>query len=222
MPSEETGLLTLIDGNQLPEVPYLPPWQTWSDARDSIAALTNDKHDFRALAIDTGNSLEKLCHAYVCEREYGGDWGKKGFASYMQGYDVALNDWRLLLADLDSLREQRKMSIIMLCHSKVETFKNPEGPDYDRYQPAMHRKTWEITHRWADVILFGQFQAFAEGDKRKATGGQQRVIYTQRHAAYDAGNRYGLPEEIDCGDSAKEAWANFSAAMKAAKSKGGA
>src|SRR5690606_20560338 len=131
--ADETGLLTLIDAGRLPETPYLPPWQSWTDVLDSIEYLTEHEHQYKTLVIDTLNSTEKLCHAHVCQREYAGDWGKKGFANYNQGYDVSLNEWALLLNALDRLREKRRMGIICLCHTRIKTFKNPEGTDYDRY-----------------------------------------------------------------------------------------
>ena len=220
----ETGLETLIDGGQVPETPHLPELMEWSEALSAIDWLRNSEHDFRTLAIDTLNGIERLCHELICEREYGGEWGKQGFTSYMQGFEVSLGEWRRLLNALDRLRKERHMSIICLCHSRVITFKNPAGADYDRYTPAMHSKTWELTHRWADHVLFANFfvEVVSTDSKKpgKGKGGQDRVIYTQRHAAYDAKNRAGLPEEISMGSSGAEAWHNFISALKAAR-KGG-
>lgn len=214
----ETGLETLIDAGQIAETPHFPEWLTWTEAIESIESLF-DQNEFRTLVIDTLNGLERLCHEFVCERDYGGEWGKQGFTSYMQGYDVALGEWRRLLSLLDRLREEKKMAIVCLCHTKVTTFKNPEGADFDRYQPAVHPKTWELTHRWADIVMFGNFYVTTEKDgaRHKGRGGQQRVLYTQRHAAFDAKNRCGLPEEIEMGESPAEAWQNFIAAVKAGK-----
>ncbi len=137
----------------------------------------------------------------------------------MQGYDVSCAEWRLLLSALDRLREEKKMAIIGLCHTKVTPFRNPAGADFDRYQPAVHAKTWELTHRWADIVLFANYYTSTEKQdgRAKGIGGQDRIMYTVRHAAYDAKNRAGLPEEIDMGTTGKEAWTNFIEAMKTAK-----
>lgn len=228
MSAGETGLLTLIDAGRLPEVAHLPVWESWDDVTDWVNFLTTEEHPYKALAVDTLNGIEKLCHTHVCQRDFGGDWGEQGFSGWQRGYEVALPEIRAFLASLDKLRETRRMGILLLCHTQIFDFKNPEGPDYSRYVPAVHRKTWELINRWADAILFGNF--FTEvkkerGEARaKGKGGQDRYLYTVRHAAYDAGNRYGLPEEIDCGESAAEAWTNFLNDLKAAKSaaKGGA
>jgi AAA domain len=225
MSKGETGLETLIDSGRLPEVPHFPEIQVWGDLLSAIEWLTGSEHDYRTVVLDTLNGFERLCFEFVCDREYGGDWGKKGFASYQQGADVSTSEWRLLLNALDTLREKKRMAVIGLCHTRVSTFKNPAGADFDRYTPAMHTKLWELTHRWADHVCFVNFYTEVVTDGRpsdapkkgKGKGGQDRVMYTERHAAYDAKNRAGLPEEVDMGDSGAEAWANFLAAMKSGK-----
>ena len=114
--------------------------------------------------------------------------------------------------------------MFLLCHTKVKPFKNPEGPDYDRYQPDVHEKTWGLSHKWADCVMFGNFEVTVQVDKSdakkgKGTGGACRLMYTERHAAYDAKNRLGLAPEIEMGSSPAEAWQNFVGAIKAGRGK---
>ena len=217
----ETGLETLIDSGRLQPTPHLPECQTWSDVMGAVEMLREEEHDFRTLVVDTGNGAERLCHEEVCRRDFNNDFGERGFTGYMRGYEIALADWRMFLSALDALRAERKMSIVLLCHTRVKTFKNPEGADYDRYAPDMHEKTWGLTHKWADMVGFMNFEIVVnEADpkkKGKARGGQARILYTERHAAYDAGNRFGLPAEIELGDTPQQAFANFMAALKTAK-----
>jgi len=221
MTKGETGLLTLIDGGQVAETAHFPELATWTDFLAAIDVLTTEAHDFRTLVIDTINGAERLCHEHVCQRDFGGNWGRDGFTSYMTGYDVALAEWRRLLDALDHLRKSRCMSILALAHSKITTFKNPEGSDYDRYTVDLHHKTWSLTHKWSDLVLFANFVAHIDtkkGDgKAKARGGSRRVIYTTRTAAYDAKNRHGLPDQIDAGRSAAETWANFAVALQSGR-----
>lgn len=213
----ETGLETLIDSGRLPDTPHLPELGTWSEVLSAVDWLTEEEHGFKTCVIDTLNGVERLCHEHVCERDFSGDWGERGFIGYQRGFEVSLADWREFLRMLDRLREKRRMALIALVHTKVANFKNPEGPDYDRYSPDLNGKTWSLTHKWADIVLFGNFytEVKAErGRKGKGLGGQQRVLYTTRHAAYDAKNRHGLPEEISMGGSGAEAWSNFVNALK--------
>lgn len=214
----EQGLLTLIDNKRVPETPHFPETMTWDDALGQVEYLIETEHPYKTLVIDTLNGLERLCHEHVCNRDFNADWGKAGFTSYMQGYEVSLSDWRQLLSLFDRLRDTKNMAIICLCHTKVATFKNPEGADYDRYQPDMHAKTWSLTHKWADLVGFLNFETFVDDKKpRKATSTQNRMLFTERHAAYDAKNRLGLATEIELGGSGQEAWTNFISAVKAGK-----
>lgn len=218
MAKGETGLETLIDSGRLSDVPHLPELMSFQELLSAIEWLTTSEHDYKTVVLDTANGGERLCHELVCQREYNGRWGKDGFGSYMQGFEVALSDWRELLSAFDRLREVKRMAVILLCHTKVTPFKNPEGLDYDRYQPAVHHKTWELTHRWADHVLFANFyvEVVQDGAKGrgKGMGGQDRVMYTTRHAAYDAKNRAGLPEEIPMGATGAESWNNFMEAVR--------
>lgn len=215
----ETGLETLIDSGQVNETPHSPEIMTWNGVMDFIDLLTTSEHDYKTLVIDTLNGLERLCHEHTCATMYGNDWGKKGFSNYQQGPDSALVFWREMLSKLDTLREVRKMAIIGLQHTKVKNFKNPDGPDYDRYTADMHEKTWGLTLKWADIVLFANFFTVIDDDgpRAKGTGGKKRFIYTERTAAYDAKNRHGLPGQIDMGNSGAEAWGNFIKALKEGK-----
>ncbi len=220
----ETGLQTLIDNGLVPEIDHFPETQSWADVLSQIRWLCESDTGHKTLVIDTLNGCERLCHEHVCHTKFGGDWGEQGFTSFQKGYDVALSDWRELLSLLDHLRNERSMSVICLCHTQVKTYQNPEGPDFDRYQPDMHRKTWGLTHRWADLVLFANFEMFIEakkGGRPKGKGGQSRMLYVERHAAYDAKNRHGLSETIVMGESPQEAWDNFKSALTAGRNANG-
>jgi len=217
----ENGLETLIDAGRLPEIPHFPEVQTWSELLSCLDTLTKDEHKYRTVVIDTINGAERLCHEEVCRRDFNNDWGEHGFTSYQKGYDVSLADWRQMLSMLDTLRETRKMSILCLCHTRVKTFRNPEGADYDRWSPDMNDKTWGLTHKWADAVVFVNFETFVDQKdpkrKGKASDNQQRIMFTERHAAYDAGNRFGLPTEILLGNNGQEAWNAFRNALTEAR-----
>ncbi|MCZ2076570.1 MAG: ATP-binding protein [Bryobacterales bacterium] len=223
---QETGLETLIDNGQLPETPHFPEVTSWLDLLGAIDTLIEEPHDYRTLVLDTLNGAERLCHEHVAERDFDGIWTDKGFEGYKRGYEVSLADWRGLLAKLDQLRSARRMSIMCLAHTKIETFKNPLGPDYDRFQSALYKSTAAITNQWADVILFGNFDVSISAvqenkktgaQKGKGKGGKIRVLYCEQDASMVAKNRLGLPSEIEMGSSPAEAWANFMAAVKQGK-----
>jgi hypothetical protein len=221
MTRSEAGVETLICGGRVPETAHFPEVASYTALLQVIEVLRTEPHDYRTLVLDTINGAERLCHELVCQRDFNGRWGREGFTSFMVGYESALADWRELLAALDRLRAERHMSILALCHSKISTYHNPEGADYDRFTPDLHSKTWSLTHKWSDFVLFLNFESYVDSNKQrsKGVGGTRRVLYTERTAAYDAKNRHGLPPRIECGSSAAEAWSNLTAAMKAARTK---
>lgn len=217
---QEMGIQPLKESGLVPaELPVLPVADNWIDTLEILDSLRTGKHEFKALAIDALGGFERLCHEEVCRRDYENKMNEKGFLSYKAGYETSLADWRLFINALDRLRDERKMSIVLLGHSKVSPFKNPEGPDYDRYSVDIHPKTWGLTHKWADMVLFANFDvAFASGDdtkkKAKARGGKTRSIYTENDAAFDAKNRHNLAPVISMGDSGQEAWGNLVSAIR--------
>jgi hypothetical protein len=215
--ADEDGITTLKTYGQVPQsVPQMPPVTNWLDCLDMLDWLATAEHGYKVLALDAMGGFERLCHDEVCRRDYRGDWGTHGFLHYHKGYETALTDWRLFLAALDRLRDERGMSVMLLAHSQIETFSNPEAEDYDRYTPAVHKKTWAVTSKWLDVVLFLNYVVVVDSDG-KAQGGQERVMFTQYHPAYEAKNRLGLPSEISMGTSGAEAWSNLSTAVKAGK-----
>lgn len=219
----ETGLESLIQAGQVGEIPHFPECQTWNEILDAVDLLLNEDHGYRTLVIDTINGAERLCFEHVCNRDYGSDWGEKGFTSYGKGPKVAVADWLMLLQKLDKLRNQKSMSIFLLAHSKAATYKNPEGADFDQYMPDMDKETYAVTAKWVDALYFGNFVTVLGGanaqkiDKKAKAVDTYRAMYTQKRPAFFAKNRLGLPEEIDMGNNAAEAWANLTAALKAGR-----
>lgn len=217
---QEDGINTL-KGNGLvdSDIAVLPAASAWTDVLGMLEALRDGKHDHKAIVVDTLGGMERLCHIHVCDRDFKGDWGEKGFASYQKGFDVSLPEWRLFLNALDALRNKQAMSVILLAHSLVRPFKNPTAEDYDRYIPDVHHKTWNLTHKWADMVIFLNYyvETAKEGGKHKGRGGQDRVMYTEYTAAFEAKNRHALPAEIEMGDSGKQSWTNLKAELVKAR-----
>jgi AAA domain len=220
----EDGLTTLIDSKQIKPTKHYPDcMQTWNDLKLVLNELIVKEHPFKTVVLDTLNGAERLCHEFLCEEEYKGNW--TDFNQWAQGQRASVKQMIELTQLLDRLRE-KGMGIICLCHSQVKTFNNPQGPNYDRWEPLLAKESWGHIDRWADMILFGDFEVFTDKlnknksdaqTKAKASGGQQRMLRCTRSPAYDAGNRHGLPDEIECGETPEEAWKNFIEALRAGK-----
>lgn len=220
MTTGETGLITLMQSKQIGPTNHFPEAaETWQDVFDAVMELQTAEHNHKTFILDTLNGGERLNHEHVCRRDYGGDFGEKGFMGFQRGFVTALGDWRNLLCQLDKLRQERGMAILLLCHTKTASVRNPAGPDYDQFAPCLHKTTWEVTAGWADVILYATQEVHVEAEKGKRGKGHagRRVILTSGEAAYCAKNRHGLPEEIEMGASGKEAYTNLMAAFQHGK-----
>lgn len=205
----ETGYVTLKNAGRVPDADCIE-LTTWKDTIQIIDDLTDASDKHGAVVFDALGGFERLCHEFVCARDFQNDWGEKGFGAFQKGYDVSVAEWLQLLVRLDRLRTTRNVPIVFLSHSRVRPFKNPLGSDFDRYIADCHEKTWGVTHKWADCVLFGTFVTVALEDKKskrvKGVGGDDRVIFTQRRDAYDAKNRYGMPAQLDIPDEPASMW----------------
>ncbi len=206
---EETGYETLLSYGRVPSIPRVTV-NNWIETLATIRAIAKAPGDIKTLVLDAMGGLERLCHEYVCETEFGGDWGEKGFGSYQRGYDISIKPWLHLIAALDACKNAG-IAVIMISHVAVKTFDNPEGKSFSRYETACHKKTWDVTHKWADAVLFFNYRQALITEKDKKThgsiaGGRTRVMYTKRSDAYDAKNRLGLPDTIEIPEDHTKAW----------------
>lgn len=189
--------LAAEDGTAQLDVARFPEPRTWVDALDAVRELTTAGHDYKTLVIDTLDWLEPMCWQHLVDNA-GKDIKSIEDFGYGKGYAAALDQWRIFLAALERMRNARTMGVIMLAHSWIKPFKNPEGEDFDRYELKLHAKAGGLLKEWADAVLFARFETFADKDsKTKRVRGVStgaRVLHTVRTAAYDAKNRYDLPE----------------------------
>jgi len=215
MSAGETGYETLLGAKRVPAVPAVRV-STWNEL---IAHLTGisvaEDVPYKNICLDAIGGFEKLLHDEVCRRDFGGKYGDDGFMAYHKGYAQALPDWQKMLGLLDKIRDRHAAGIILISHAHVRPFKNPVGADFDQYASNLHPKTWAITAKWSDAVLFGNFLTITDDindDRAKGVGGTERVIYTERRDAWEAKNRYGLPAEIKVGDE-KQVWKQVIDAM---------
>lgn len=171
----------------------------YDNVRVSLSVLNSEKHDFKTVVIDSLDWLERLIWDYVCT-----DKGVKNIEEigYAKGYTFALSHWKDILHELNMLRD-KGLSVILLAHSKIEPFQNPETETYDRYSPALHKKSSALVQEWCDEVLFTSSKVFTkttdEGfDKKRSQGlgTGERIIRTQDRPAHVAKNRLNMKEEI--------------------------
>lgn len=169
--------------------------------------IANPGHGFGTLGIDTSDALESLLHTHICKRD--GEANVEGYG-YGKGYKVALSELRVLISRLNVLRYRDGMNIAIAAHAKAKTFKNPEGPDFDRWQVVGDDLfTAELRAR-CDVVGFLHFEgggaklpddAKAKNARARGWGTGRRLIELVRTAAWDAKTCLSVPVQIELGQA---------------------
>lgn len=184
--------------------------ESWPEVQSALRDLATLPHDYQTLVIDTVDALEPMLWKTVCVR---GNKGNIEEFGYGKGYIAALDEWRLFLSDLERLRRDRRMTCILVAHTHIKLFKNPEGDDFDRHELKLHVKAGGLLKEWCDDVLFAHYETYAVkgADEKKAKGLSTgaRVVETVRTAAWDAKNRHSLPSTLPLD------FAAFDAAVKA-------
>lgn len=200
------------DGTSQLDVTRFPQPETWQEVLDAIRVLEVDQHEYQTLVIDTLDWAEPLLWSHICKRDNQKTIEDYG---YGKGYVAALDEWRVFLAALERVRRARSMHLVLVAHSWIKPFKNPEGEDFDRYEMKLHNKAAGLIKEWSDAVLFANFETMAHKDsKTKRVRGVStgaRLVYTERTAAYDAKNRYDLPSSMPLD------WAEFFTSVQSHK-----
>lgn len=178
------------------DVARLPSPKTMEEVSQAIAELTSEAHDYRTLVVDSLDWLEPIVWDKVC-KDAGSTNIEQAYGGYGKGYVAANKVWQQMLAQLSDLREKKRMNIILLAHSMVKTFQDPQqNAGYDRYQLKLNDKASALFREFADCVFFANYEVFTKTDQTKRTrafGEGARLMHTERRPAYDAKNRLGLP-----------------------------
>lgn len=191
---------------------------SYSQVLNAIGTLVSTEHDFKTLVIDTTDRLEALIWQHIINRDSTATKKLKGIDDYGygKGFQVALDEWRMLTHALDRLRTTKRMSIVLLCHAQIKAFKSPTSDSYDRYTVRLNEKAGGFLKEWADVVGFACFEEgateSADGRIRGIATGR-RLLKLQREAAFDAKSRLALPKEIEL--EIANPWAPIAAAVDA-------
>jgi hypothetical protein len=189
-------LIDVEGGSAHLDVPRLEV-SNWTEVAGAIGELGNGGHDFKTVVIDSMDWAEKLAvedMLATAKKDSLEDFG------YGKGYTMAAERMARFLGSLDRLIEHG-LNVCLIAHAKVARHEPPDGMQaYDRFELKMTRQTSPLVKEWADSLLFANFKTRvieSESGKAKGIGGKERVIYTQRSAAYDAKCRMpGIAEEL--------------------------
>jgi hypothetical protein len=166
--------------------------KTYEEAKEVFRFLAKEEHEYKTLVIDTIDWLENQIVESICKKGNKQGLADFGFGS---GYELAEAETRQLTKSLDYLRDGG-LNIVLLAHSKIERFNDPElNEPIDRWQLKTLKRTAPIYKEWCDDMLFcNHDRDVIDG---KAKGGYKRLIWGTHTAARDAKSRHGIGEKIE-------------------------
>jgi len=166
------------------------------------ALIELQKSDYRTIAIDTLEALERMLYTEVC-RKAKTDSIEKAFGGYGKGYVSAGETMSRILDSLSALLPYRKMPIV-LGQCEVKNIADPEG-EISIYTPRANKHLSNRVMEWADVV------GFATREQSAVSGTGNRIILTTPTKRAMAKSRLALPEQIDL------SFAPIAAALKKTK-----
>lgn len=184
----------------------------WSDMTNQIMYLTMNDHPYKTVVIDSLDWAEKLAFAKVCEQNKVDSIDKM---PYGRGYTAAEALWADALDSLTYLNTKKKMLVVLLAHSQIKRFEDPERESYDRYELDLQRKSAALLAEWSDILALATYSMTVIskdggfGQKiTKASSSGERIMYLEERPGHNCKNRYGLPHELPL------SWAALAAELK--------
>lgn len=189
---------------------------------------------FKTIAFDSATALERFIHDAIIKRDpLHGQGGKKtitmdsSHGGYGKGYNLANEEFDVILQKLDILAVNYGINIILTCHVFSNKVMDPTAGEYDSWDLLLHspknNKTYgkrERITQWADVIGFLYDPLFVtEGDKMSKAISQNkgRVLGLSRSPGYVAGNRFGIQGEVAIPAPPANGWNLFANELYTAK-----
>lgn len=174
-----------------------PMVESVAQVREAIGTLYSEKHDFQTVVLDSADWLE-LIIAREVEAKHDAKELAYGKAALKQA-----EIWQELLGGFNALRNERNMAVILIGHSQIKRFDSPETEPYDRYTPKLQERSNALVREWSDAVLFANYRTIVKKSEvgfnkevaRGITTGE-RLIYTTEKPAYQAKNRYALPDSL--------------------------
>jgi hypothetical protein len=169
--------------------------------RKIVLDLQHDPQGFLTYVVDTADWTERLFAAETCSLlNISALGGQEDFGHSYNKLEELFAKW---LDSLTQLSLSRGIHIVLLAHSKIRKFEQPEEMGaYDRWETKLQKKTAALLKEWPDMLLFLSYKTLVrtEGKSKTKKGvGGNRVIRTTHHPCWDAKNHHGLPEEIPLG-----------------------
>ena len=174
---------------------------SWEMLLQEVEQIKQNPSMCSTLVIDTIDWAEAEAIRYVCDSHQVKNIEDFGWS---KGYTYLNEEMGRLLNLLTEVRDVG-INVVLTAHMNIRTISLPDDSGaYDRYElklkTAKNGNNSQLVKEWADMVLFLNYKQYVVKDEKtkqsKVTGGRERVMYTNHTAAYDAKNRFGLPDEL--------------------------
>ena len=150
----------------------------------------------KTLVIDTIDWAEEICKKHLMAAN---GWSAIDAEGYGKKFVSLAKEMGTLLDKLSEVIDVG-INVVVTAHAMLRKKEEPdEMGAYDRYELKLEKKTAPIVKEWSDNVLFANYKTTiitdSKTESKKATGGQ-RMMYTTHRPAWDAKNRWQLPDEL--------------------------
>lgn len=183
------------------DVRRLPRPATWGDLLEEVRYVRDAPEVCGGtLVLDTADWAQRLATDAVCAER---DLKSIEDMGYGKGYTCVCEKFSELLAALGEVNATG-LNVVVTAHAVISKFEQPdELGAYDRWslklQDGKKASVAALLKEWADAVLFANYKTVVvqtSDGKRKAQGGQNRMLWCNHSATIDAKNRWGLPDVV--------------------------
>lgn len=168
----------------------------WMSLYGALVDLSGDPQGFSTVVIDSIDWAERSLLEHMVKKD-----GKKSIEDYGFGKGfVKLAEQFGTILDLCDQLIDKGVHVLLVGHSTVKRTTPPDMDEgWDRYELKLTKQVAPLVKEWADLLVFANYRTrLVEGQdgRTRAKGGKERLLFTERTAAFDAKNRFGLAPEI--------------------------
>ena len=177
------------------DVLRLPKPTSWEMLKAEAAEVLSSPGEVGTLIIDTADWADALCARAICEK--GGKAGIEDFG-YGKGYTYQKEEFGRLLDTLSQV-SGAGVNVVFTAHAVQKRVDLPDQLDsFDRYELKCSKQVSPLLKEWADMVLFLNYRTIIvqTKDKKNKPQGGERIMHTTHRPAWDAKNRFGLPDEL--------------------------
>lgn len=165
--------IALEDGQSHIGVDRIECWKkSWTDVLGLIHQIASpeEKHDYKTLVIDTATVLQAKMEAEVVSDANDKKVKTIQDIGYGKGPPRLAEKFDKVLQALDDVVNIKKMSVIVICQTVIETITPADGTPYDQFTLDLEKKNVRPRLcRWLDDIMFvKQGVLVADGEDGKA------------------------------------------------------